>query len=169
MRLPCAAFLKGYPNSERPTIRIIAVTNAGFASLHGLPVALLPFDDARSAPQTARSSRACMVQGRWNCGLPSAARRRVVLLRLRSTFPARRPQTEARFILSFPASDKLSLHFQRPTQLPWGGIRHSEFFDHPIVSHVAIHSQTFCLGHEATGLHSKCSSRCREVRRISAR
>jgi len=28
------------------------VTNARFAALHGLPVALLPCDDARSAPQT---------------------------------------------------------------------------------------------------------------------
>jgi hypothetical protein len=27
------------------------VTNARFAPLHGLPVALLPFDDARSTPQ----------------------------------------------------------------------------------------------------------------------
>ena len=35
-----------------------AVTNARFASLHGLPVALLPFDDARSTTQTVRSSRA---------------------------------------------------------------------------------------------------------------
>lgn len=34
-----------------------AVTNAQFAALHGLPVALWPFDDARSTSQTARSSR----------------------------------------------------------------------------------------------------------------
>ena len=38
------------------------------------PVCLL--DDARSTSQTARSSRACMVQGRNSGGLPSAARRR---------------------------------------------------------------------------------------------
>ncbi len=63
-----------------------------------------PLDDARSASQTARSSRACMVQGRRSGGLPSAARRRALRsgcdslnspVRLRSTFPARRPQTEA--------------------------------------------------------------------------
>jgi hypothetical protein len=35
-----------------------AVTNAQFASLQGLSVALLPFDDAPAASQTARSSRA---------------------------------------------------------------------------------------------------------------
>ncbi|HEY3855144.1 MAG TPA: hypothetical protein VGO67_12185 [Verrucomicrobiae bacterium] len=48
----------------------IAVTNARFASLHGLPVALSPFDDAHSTSQTARSSRAS--------GLPSVAPRRDV-------------------------------------------------------------------------------------------
>lgn len=42
MRLQGAAFLKSYPNSERPTIRIIAVTNARFASLHGLPFGPVP-------------------------------------------------------------------------------------------------------------------------------
>jgi len=66
-----------------------------------------PLDDARSASQTARSSRACMVQDRRSGRLPSAARRRAlrsgfvpldVPLRLRSTCPARRPQTEASFI-----------------------------------------------------------------------
>ncbi len=41
---------------------MIAVTNTRFASLHGLPVAPLPFDDARSTSQTARSSRACIAQ-----------------------------------------------------------------------------------------------------------
>ena len=57
---------------------LTAVTNAQFASLHGLPVAPFPLDDARSASQTARSSRACMVQGRKSGGLPSAARRRAL-------------------------------------------------------------------------------------------
>ena len=37
-----------------------------------------PFDDARSASQIARSSRACMVQDRRSGGLPSAARRRAL-------------------------------------------------------------------------------------------
>ena len=37
-----------------------------------------PLDDARSASQTARSSRACMVQDRRSGGLPSAARRRAL-------------------------------------------------------------------------------------------
>ena len=55
-----------------------AVTTARFAALHGLPVAPSPLDDARSASQTARSSRACMVQGRRSGGLPSAARRRAL-------------------------------------------------------------------------------------------
>src|SRR6185437_15629312 len=55
-----------------------AVTNARFASLHGLPVARPPLDDARSTPQTARSSRAYMAQGRRRGGLPSAARRRAL-------------------------------------------------------------------------------------------
>jgi len=60
-------------------------------------------DDARSTSQTARSSRACMVQGRKSGGLPSAARRRALRsgfvplnapLRLRSTSPLadRRPK-----------------------------------------------------------------------------
>jgi hypothetical protein len=38
-----------------------AVTNARFAALHGLLVALFPLADARSTPQIARSSRAAMV------------------------------------------------------------------------------------------------------------
>ena len=36
---------------ESPSNTFFTVTNARFASLHGLPVALLPFDDARSTPQ----------------------------------------------------------------------------------------------------------------------
>jgi len=40
-----------------------AVTNARFASLHGLTVGpVSPLDHARSASQTARSSRACQAQ-----------------------------------------------------------------------------------------------------------
>jgi hypothetical protein len=63
-----------------------------------------PLDAAHSASQIARSSRACMVQDRSSGGLPSVARRRALRsgfvplgapLRLRSTCPARRPQTEA--------------------------------------------------------------------------
>jgi len=83
-----------------------AVTNAPFAPLHGPPVALLPFDDARSAAQTARSSRAAIITHRMSGRLPSAARRRRCVpapfppsLRLHSTFPGRRPQTEAGFYL----------------------------------------------------------------------
>jgi hypothetical protein len=45
-----------------PNLIESAVTNARFASLHGLPVVRMPPDDARSASQIARSSRACMVQ-----------------------------------------------------------------------------------------------------------
>lgn len=61
-----------------------AVTNARFAALHGLPVALWPFDDARSTTQI----RALVTSGHLpecrNCGgLPSAARWRDVSLRLR--------------------------------------------------------------------------------------
>ena len=37
-----------------------AVTNARFAALHGLLVALFPLADARSTPQIARSSRAAI-------------------------------------------------------------------------------------------------------------
>jgi hypothetical protein len=82
------------------------VTNARVAALHGLLVALFPLDDARSASQTARSSRAVFTECRISDGLPSVARRRALrsgcdslktlLSALRSTFPARRPQTEAR-------------------------------------------------------------------------
>jgi len=88
-----------------PSLVESAVTNAWFASPPGLPVVRMPLDDARSASQTARSSRACMVHDRKSGRLPSAARRRDVALRLRSPrrssppplhFPARRPQTEAR-------------------------------------------------------------------------
>ena len=78
------------------------MTNAPFAPLHGLPVALLPFDDARSTAQTARSSRAALKAHRICGGLPSAARRRRCVpapfppsLRLHSTSSASRSQTEA--------------------------------------------------------------------------
>jgi hypothetical protein len=56
-----------------------------------------PFDDARSASQIARSSRACMVQDRRSSGLPSAARRRA----LRSGF------------VSLGAALRPPLHFPR--------------------------------------------------------
>jgi hypothetical protein len=73
------------------------------ARVDGRP--FLPLDHARFASQTARSSRACMVQGRRRGGLPSAVRRRrcapatirqTHLSALRSTFHAHRPQTEAK-------------------------------------------------------------------------
>jgi hypothetical protein len=69
------------------------------------PVALLPFDDARSPTQIRALVTSGNCIGRSSGGLPSAARRRALRsgcvslcasLRLRSTFPARRPQTEAR-------------------------------------------------------------------------
>jgi hypothetical protein len=87
-------------------ILLVAVTNARFAALHGLPVAPVPLS---TTPVPLRKSRArhelawCI--GRKSGGLPSAARRRALRsgrdslnasLRLRSTLPARRPQTEAR-------------------------------------------------------------------------
>jgi hypothetical protein len=88
-------------NSER--LLESAVTNARFASFHGLSVARMPLDHARSTPQ----NRALVTSGNAKCrisgGLPSAARRRRCAptpfqpsLRLRSTVSARRPQTEAR-------------------------------------------------------------------------
>ena len=62
----------------------LAVTNARFASLHGLPVVPYAFSTTPiPLRKSARSSRACMVQGRKSGGLPSAARRRDVALRLR--------------------------------------------------------------------------------------
>jgi hypothetical protein len=96
---------------QMPHLLKSAVTNARFTSLHGLPVALLPFDDARSTTQirTLVTSDNCI--GRSSGGLPSVARRRALRsgcvslrasLRLRSTFPARRPQTEAGSFI-FPA------------------------------------------------------------------
>jgi hypothetical protein len=80
-----------------------AVTNARFASFHGLSVASYasrprPF---HSAKPRARHERHRV--GRVSGGLPSAARRRRCAptpfppsLRLRSTVSARRPQTEAK-------------------------------------------------------------------------
>ena len=60
------------------------MTNARFASPRGLPVALLPFDDARSTAQF----RALVTSAHPQCatiigGLPSVARRRDAVLRLR--------------------------------------------------------------------------------------
>ena len=40
----------------------IAVTNARFAALHGLPVALFPFDDARSTPSAVRYALLCALR-----------------------------------------------------------------------------------------------------------
>jgi len=82
---------------------VIVVTNARFATFHGLPVGPVPpLDHARSTPQTAPSSRTESFQRRKSGGLPSAARRRRSApvpfppsLRLRSTLSALRPQTEA--------------------------------------------------------------------------
>jgi len=74
-----------------PSLLESAVTNARFASLSGLPVVRMPLDDARSASQTARSSRACMVQDRRSGGLPYAARRRDVALRRRSVMRSSPP------------------------------------------------------------------------------
>jgi hypothetical protein len=48
------------------------VTNARFASLHGLPVALLPFDDARSTTQIRALVTSGNCIGRSSGGLPSA-------------------------------------------------------------------------------------------------
>jgi hypothetical protein len=44
------------------------VTSARFASLHGLPVALLPFDDAHSTPQI----RALVTSGHPQCAAGAA-------------------------------------------------------------------------------------------------
>ena len=96
------SFIVAYPT---PSLDECAVTNARFASLPRLPVVRMPLDDARAASQTARSSRALHGAGPQERRLPSAARRRALRfsfvplnapLRLRSTCPARRPQTEAR-------------------------------------------------------------------------
>ena len=59
------------------------MTNARFASFHGLSVARMPRDHARSLRKSARSSRAASAPSRHCGGLPSAARRRDVPLRLR--------------------------------------------------------------------------------------
>ena len=48
------------------------MTNARFASLHGLPVALLPFDDARSTTQIRALVTSGNCIGRSSGGLPSA-------------------------------------------------------------------------------------------------
>ena len=96
-RIPCQACPEPVARTRRDQ-RAVCFTSR--AARRPCP----PLDDARSASQTARSSRACMVQGRRSGGLPSAARRRALRsgfvplntsLRLRSTVPACRPQTEA--------------------------------------------------------------------------
>ena len=57
----------------------IAVTNARFAPLHGLPVGPVPpLDGVRSTTQTARSSRVALAELPQKRRLPSAARRRAL-------------------------------------------------------------------------------------------
>ncbi len=109
-----------YSGNDRTAIVELAVTNAGFAALQGLPVALFPLDDARSASQTARSSRVAFATCRSSGGLPSAARRRDVPLRLRfvmrfsppsaplSPLADHRPKPEIRIrgkVMNSPISD----------------------------------------------------------------
>ena len=70
LRFPCAAFLEGYRMEGKPTIRIIVQPARAYrrdqrafcfaARADGRPC--LPLDHARSASQTARSSRACQAQ-----------------------------------------------------------------------------------------------------------
>jgi hypothetical protein len=59
------------------------VTNARFASLHGLSLALLPFEDARATPQIRALVTSGICFDRRRGKLPSAARRQAVALRLR--------------------------------------------------------------------------------------
>ena len=86
----------------------------------GCPSPRIPLDDARSTTQIHALVTSGNGVGHNSGGLPSAARRRALRsgcvslcasLRLRSTFPARRPQTEARKsayagkVLNSPISD----------------------------------------------------------------
>ena len=89
-----------------PAIENVAVTNAQFAAFHGLPVALSssrrrPFHFANrtlvtsgiaTVPQARRASVCGSAAGRF----APAAIRYALLSVLRSTFPARRLQTEAK-------------------------------------------------------------------------
>jgi hypothetical protein len=78
------------------------VTNAFFASLHVLSVGPFPRSTMPVPLHKARARHERQWIGRISGGLPSVARRRRCAptsfppsLRLRCTFPARRPQTEA--------------------------------------------------------------------------
>ncbi len=90
------------------------VTNARFASLHGLPVVPVPLS---TTPVPLLKPRArhelAWCKGRRSGGLPSVARQRALRsgsvslcasLRLCSTVPAHRPQTEADFISTMTGS-----------------------------------------------------------------
>jgi len=90
---------------QMPSLLEPAVTNARFASLHGLPVVPVPLSTTpvpllkprvRHELAWCRAAGAAGFRLRFGGGrFAPAAIRQALLSVLRSTFPARRPQTEA--------------------------------------------------------------------------
>ena len=109
-RISRRAFQSSLPSSGTPRAARIRLANHRRRDQRAVcfaPRAAVALSPSRRRPfhfATARSSRACMVECRRSGGLPSSARRRrcapaaihyALLSALRSTFPARRPLTEA--------------------------------------------------------------------------